>query len=698
MREIMDAQSPTHPCTKSSLMKGTQIAASESMYNVLGFCIHLCPSPGLMVMPTVDMAKLISKQRIQTMIDGTPELVERVSPSRSRDSGNTVLLKKYRGGIARFTGANSGSGLRNFPARYVWEDEVDAYPADVDGEGDPCALAEKRATNFGARKKIFRASSPKRKGSSRIERFYLAGTQARYYVPCPHCSHEQWLRWDQMRWSLRQVREFACHECGGVNQVLDDSGIVCSHCNASANIDQVKLVETGEVGRAWYECESCQGEIDEKRHKTSMLDRGRHIHHVPGAGTVLEDGDPNPWAIWVKVGASVRRFLPTFERELSWHVSALYSPLGWYSWAEAVADYLEAEKGGYDEESGESLKQVFRNTALGETYEVEGEQQDGNVLATRAEPYDLGFVPAGGLLLVAFCDVQGNRLEFQVKAYGRDEESWLVDYQVLDGDPDTTGPGSVWDRLIHLRDRAYQHAGGAKVRIAAMGVDSGYKTQTVYDFCRKWSRKHVFATKGDEGHGKTAIGPARKVDFRHTGKAIKNGAGLRIIGVDTVKERVFANLAVNSPGPGYMHFPRGLPNEYFEQLTSEKKVQKRKKGVVVYEYVKTRERNEALDLEVGCYATAVYADLKRVNWDKLQQVINPGQRDIFMQSPDAPRETVQTSAPEQAKAGDADSASDAAATENAGAPPAPVAPTRPADGGLFNVRRRRVRGGANLRG
>lgn len=651
MREIMDAQSPSHPCTASSLMKGTQIAASESMYNVLGYCMHLCPSPGLMIMPTIDLAKLTSKQRIQPMIDATPVLMERVSPSRSRDSGNTVLLKKYPGGLVRFTGANSGVGLRSMPARFIWEDEVDGYPDDVDGEGDPCALAEKRATNFGSRKKIFRASSPKLKGKSRIERFYKAGTQARYYVPCPHCAHEQWLRWEQMRWEMRKVRKFDCRECGAVNQVIDDSALVCTHCNAAADIEQVDLVETGEVSRAWYECESCQGEIDERRHKTAMLDRGRHIHHVPGPGRLLDRGEEHIWAIWVKVGSEVRRYLPTFERELSWHVSALYSPVGWYSWLQAVTDYLESEKGGYHEESGESLKQVFRNTALGETYELAGEQQDANILSTRAEPYELGTVPAGGLMLVAFADVQGNRLEFKCKAYGRDDESWLVDYQVIHGDPDRDGPDSVWAQLIQLRDRTYAHAGGTTMRITAMGVDSGYKTQVVYDFCRKWSRKHVIATKGDAGPGKTAIGPERKVDYNHKGKGVKNGAALRIIGVHTVKERVFSNLEIVEAGPGCMHFPAGLPNEYFEQLTSEKKVAKRKKGVVTYEYIKTRERNEALDLEVGCYAVAVFAGMKRVDWNRLDQVYNPKQRDIFSQPAE---QAVQTPAQQQQpKAADA---------------------------------------------
>ena len=96
MREIMDAQSPQHPCQESGLKKGTQIAGSEAMYNVIGAAIDQFPCPILLVMPTSDMAKLTSKQRIQTMLEATPCLHDKVKPSRSRDSGNTVLVKSFR--------------------------------------------------------------------------------------------------------------------------------------------------------------------------------------------------------------------------------------------------------------------------------------------------------------------------------------------------------------------------------------------------------------------------------------------------------------------------------------------------------------------------------------------------------------------------------------------------------------------------
>jgi phage terminase large subunit GpA-like protein len=87
------------------------------------------------------------------------------------------------------TGANSAVGLRSTPARYIFLDEVDAYPASADEEGDPVTLAEARSLTFAHRRKVFLVSTPTIRGLSRIEREYEASDQRRFFVPCPHCGH-----------------------------------------------------------------------------------------------------------------------------------------------------------------------------------------------------------------------------------------------------------------------------------------------------------------------------------------------------------------------------------------------------------------------------------------------------------------------------------------------------------------------------
>jgi phage terminase large subunit GpA-like protein len=174
------------------------------------------------------------------------------------------------------------------------------------------------------------------------------------------------------------------------------------------------------------------------------------------------------------------------------------------------------------------------------------------------------------------------------------------------------------------------------MRVTSMAVDSGYHTQEVYDFCRTWAHRHVIATKGASESGKPILARPTWIDINHQGQKLKKGVQLWLIGTDTAKERLYKRLELEKPEawagealPGYQHFPRGLPDEYFEQLIAEKLIRKRVKGVEKHEWVKTRERNEALDLKILCYAAFIYAGGQRVNWELLERAINPLQQDLF---------------------------------------------------------------------
>mgnify|MGYP002717098516 FL=1 len=187
MREIMDRLSAGDTMQRIVFMKAAQVGATEAGNNWIGFAIHQAPGPMLAVQPTVELAKRNSRQRIDPLIDESPELRERVKPARSRDAGNTMLSKEFAGGILIMTGANSAVGLRSTPARYIFLDEVDAYPASADEEGDPVTLAEARSLTFAHRRKVLLVSTPTIRGLSRIEREYEVSDQRRYFVPCPHC-------------------------------------------------------------------------------------------------------------------------------------------------------------------------------------------------------------------------------------------------------------------------------------------------------------------------------------------------------------------------------------------------------------------------------------------------------------------------------------------------------------------------------
>ena len=242
MRDIMDALSPTSPVQRVVFMKAAQVGATEAGCCFIGFVIHHAPGPMLCVQPTVEMAKRASRQRIDPLIDESPAIRERVKPARSRDAGNTMLSKDFPGGTLVLTGANSAVGLRSMPARYLFLDEVDAYPASADEEGDPVALAEARSLTFAHRRKVFLASTPTIRGMSRIERDYEASDQRRFFLPCPHCGAMQWLKFERLKW------------------------------------------DKGQPGSVRYVCEACDQEIGEHRHVGRRGLAGHRHQHRPGTG------------------------------------------------------------------------------------------------------------------------------------------------------------------------------------------------------------------------------------------------------------------------------------------------------------------------------------------------------------------------------------------------------------------------------
>ena len=580
VREVMAVLSPSHPAQEVTFVAGTQNAKTETGNNFIGFIIDQAPGPVMMVMPTSNTGKRSSRTRLARMIEATPRLREKIS-DRSRDKANSMTMKDFPGGVLVIAGANSAAELKSMPVRYLFMDEVDEYPDDVDGQGPADELAEKRTDTYKIRRKIFRTSTPTEGGRSKIWAQWLRSDRRHYHVPCPHCGERQALVWEQFRWETRRAWE--------VTRV-DDGEIV----EVPAETEGAIARDTGELLDVWYECAQCAVRIDE-HHKTALL---------AGGAWVADD--------------------PTSPR-VGFHLPAFYSPLGWFSWREAVEQRLRADT----DPTGQLLK-VWTNTVKAEPYFARAESVSDLALRQRAEDYRLQMVPAGGLFLTAGVDVQGDRIEVKVKGWGRCEESWLVDYQVLYGD---TEQPQVWDALDHYLQRTFTHEWGVPLRILATVVDSGYRTQTVYAWCAARTHRHIIAAKGQSQAGKTVLGRPTPVEINHRGKAMPNGAQVWPIGTDTAKSKIFARLAITGGGPGAMHFPHGLPDAYYQQLTSERKVTKYVRGYKRTNWEKDpAARNEALDLEVYAYAAAIYSGLARTSWDKLDAGLRAAAGDPVVKS------------------------------------------------------------------
>lgn len=215
LRKIMNCLSVHDTHKKIVFVKAAQIGGTEAGTNFLGYCMHIAPAPTMFVQPTDEMVKRLSKGRIDPLIEMCPELQQRVAPSKSRDSNNTITQKSFNGGVLILAGANSAAGLRSVPIRNLILDEVDAYPQDLDGEGSPIDLAMARTRTF-PNHKIFMLSTPTIEGASAIAREFAETDQNHYQVPCPFCGVFQPLVFANLKWDEGQpdTAKYKCAHCG----------------------------------------------------------------------------------------------------------------------------------------------------------------------------------------------------------------------------------------------------------------------------------------------------------------------------------------------------------------------------------------------------------------------------------------------------------------------------------------------------
>lgn len=209
LREIMDCLHRESTVRETTIKKSTQVGGTEVGINWLGYIIEHAPASVMYVLPTIDTARKFSEQRLTPAINLMPVLQARIPPARSRDSGNTTLMKKFPGGVLVLSGANSSASLASMPIMYLILDELSKYPTDLDDQGGAEQQALRRTSSY-VRRKILRISSATIKDACAISTAYDAGDQSRYYVPCPHCAHKQVLVIDQ----ITDDGQYLCIGCG----------------------------------------------------------------------------------------------------------------------------------------------------------------------------------------------------------------------------------------------------------------------------------------------------------------------------------------------------------------------------------------------------------------------------------------------------------------------------------------------------
>ena len=338
--------------------------------------------------------------------------------------------------------------------------------------------------------------------------------------------------------------------------------VPCPNCNEKQTLKWSQVVwEDKNPSTTRYQCSKCDSKWDESQ-RIMAISKGNWEATAEGNGS-----------------------------NVGFHLSGLYSV--WMTMEEAVREFLVAKK------MPETLR-VFVNTYLGESWEDEGEQIDELSLYNRREDYlsseEQQEIPDNIVVVTAGVDIQDDRIELEIVGWGRDEESWSLQYDIIYGDP--TSP-HIWKQLDLKLLQTFTHPSGIQLRVASTCIDSGHHTKQVYEFCKPRFARRVFAIKGIAGEGRPIIGrPTRN-----------NIAKIPLfpVGVDSAKELLYSRLKIKEDGAGYCHFPKKYQAEYFMQLTAEKIVTKYFKGFPRREWVKIRPRNEALDCRA--YAIASFAVL-----------------------------------------------------------------------------------------
>lgn len=580
LREIMDALSPSSGVQFVIFQKGSQLGASEAAYNTIGTYMDWFPCPMMIYNPTDMDMRKNSEIRVSPMIEACPTLKAKVSPTRSRSKRNSMLFKSGPGFILTMAGANSPSPFASIAGRVVVLDEYDRMPSNVGNEGSPLGLVEARTSTFSTERKIFILSTPTT-SASKIAALYSETDQRKFHVPCPHCNELQVLEWDNFRYTRLGEDDYRCT-------------VFCINCAA---------------------------EIEE-RHKTWMLENGRWVSTRPEMASAIKRG---------------------------YHLSSLYSPLGWLSWATIAAKHDKA----YNVTNDQNEQITFRNTILGEIFTENQERPAWESLRQRAGRYYKrnqlpdGTAPAAPgkpLFITCGCDVQRDRVELSIVAWGIGKESWRVDYRVIHGD--TANPADpCWEGLASVMSERWQ-VSGIRMPVALTAIDCSDQTKVVTAVVQGLNNRG-FRIIPVMGRANQVLSLHKGPPMHETPDGKRWGEPIYFVGVSVLKHELYGYLRLQpltdgSHPAGYCHFP-DYGDDYFQSLTAEAVVvEVDKQGYPKEVWKKLHPRNEALDCDV--YAAAA-ADFNRM------RSYNAAQMDILRGQGWVGRETEPKEADASEKAG-----------------------------------------------
>lgn len=301
-----------------------------------------------------------------------------------------------------------------------------------------------------------------------------------------------------------------------------------------------------------------------------------------------------------------------FKGKRGYFLNGIYSPFkakrGFKTRLHQMAsDHAEAKAGGR-----EQLK-TWTNTFLAETWDDPADRIDAASISSRVEDYTPDTLPDEVLVLTAQIDVQGDRLEVEIDGIGLEDESWAVEARKLFGSPEHD---EVWQDLSAALAKTYRRTDGVELKIACSVIDTGFKPGMVRRFIKNSGLPRVWGISGSTTDRPVLVTPKFNKHYRMWNYSVAT---------NIAKDALFARMRIVTPGPRYMHYPRGqgFDEEYFRQLTAEVSRTTYARGFPKRVYEKVRERNEALDLRV--YGMAAL-DILKPNFAAIQRGLQPSKK------------------------------------------------------------------------
>lgn len=533
-REILDCFSVDSPIREVTFMKGVQICATVSVLeNAIGYAIeHVRTAPVMMVTAEADLAKTRLEVNIKPMLEhsGLRHLIRSSDETNARKTGNTDKKIEWEGGGFLIpVGSRNPNNFRSLSIEWLLNDELDSWPERAGKDGDTVRVARDRTAAYEASRKILNISTPTLKGQSKIAERYAQGDQRKYFVCCLSCGFPQVLRW----------------------RGTTDDGVVFGMVWDAPN-------GVLDVGSIRYLCEKCQ-----------------HPHVNDDKERLL---DPSNGAEWRPTAE------PKDPHHRSYHLSALYSPVGMQTWAACVEKWLDAWDVEHNRSKDNGKLQVFYNNVLGDPFELRGERVRMDAVSKhRRSEYRFGELPnalaqktsLGPILLVTCAaDVQGDCLKVAAVGWTRGSRCFLLNYWTLEGDTSRKDDPGSWGALRELliRPQHYVADDGKRYRIQLTLIDSGYRADVVYDFVSDF-QAGVYPVKGREI-------PAKAATFKEFSSfETPMGTTGYAITVDIYKDRWSSALrrewdGISIQPAGHFNAPVDVTEAQLKELTVETKVPK----------------------------------------------------------------------------------------------------------------------------